>query len=357
MKRNRIVRPYCEGDEEKILSLFLCEYGEKRYRTMEWWQWRHKQNPAGDAIIWVVEKGSEIIGHFCYVPLKRKFFWQSVIVMRGGDALTKTEYRGQGIFSQLILKNLDDGQKRGWSFTMDLSGKNSYPGLIKTGSLDACKISKLVKVLYPGKVSRVIKNEMGTVIAIGVNIIGRIYQIRCFKRKNNVFEKDLILAEEKVFDESYDDFWERISQYLRIAIIRNSEYLNWRYRDNPVREYTIFAVRKHNQLLGFTALGCYQEKYNIGRILEFLVLPDQLDAAEMLLGQANDFFAEKGMDIIQCMARNRFLPKTLYKKYGYIKNPIRKANFVVSPLSADLATDDLRAKENWLVSFGEYGTI
>ncbi len=77
----------------------------------------------------------------------------------------------------------------------------------------------------------------------------------------------------------------------------------------------------------------------------------------MLLAQATEFFVEKGMDLIICFAQNPFLPKPLYRKYGYIKNPISGTNFTICPLEADLGTHDLTAKENWLVILGMIGTM
>ena len=353
MKKDWIIRPYREGDEVKILSLFPSKHG---FRTMEWWQWHFKKNPAGEAIIWVAEAEGEIVGHQSWIPKKLKLFSQNVIVGRSGDSRIKAEYRKQGIFTELLLKGPDSAAKKGWSFFIGLPNKNSRPGLIKIGWLDVCKVPKLINVLQPDRVSQVIRKEGGMVIGTAVGTISKLNRLRLPKRVKAISRDDLTIVEEKKFDGSYDDFWKRVSQYLKIAIILSSDYLNWKYRDNPERKYTVYTVRKHNQLLGFTVLGCYQEKYNIGRILEFLVLPEQFDASEMLLAQANNFFNEKGVDIVQCMALNPFLPKTLYKKYGYIKNPIRKANFTIYPLAADLKFNNLTVDDNWLLSFGVSGT-
>ena len=267
-----------------------------------------------------------------------------------------TKYRRQGVRVKLREKIINEAKNRGWLLFFSFPNKIAYLGAIKRGYLDVCKISTLLRVLQPREISQVIKNEQGMVIGTAVNIISRLNLLRFSKTTKILSKNDLNIVEEKDFDESYDDFWERVSQYLNIAIIRDRKYLNWRYRDNPVYQYTVYMVRKNDQLLGFTILGSYKEKYKAGKILEFLVLPDQLEAAEMLLAQANNFFAEKSMDIIQCMAQNPFLPKTLYRKYGYIKNPVRKINFTTYPLVSEIPIHDLTVKKNWLVSIGEYAT-
>ena len=61
--------------------------------------WRHIDNSAGKAIIWVAEVEGDIVSHICAVPLKAKQFSDNVIIVRGGDAITKPEYKGQGIFT------------------------------------------------------------------------------------------------------------------------------------------------------------------------------------------------------------------------------------------------------------------
>ena len=75
---NWIIRPYRKDDEEKILSLFAIEYSQQSFRTKQWWDWRHVNNPAGPAIIWVVESDNEIIAHFCFVPVKIKLYHDNV---------------------------------------------------------------------------------------------------------------------------------------------------------------------------------------------------------------------------------------------------------------------------------------
>jgi len=91
-------------------------------------------------------------------------------------------------------------------------------------------------------------------------------------------------------------------------------------------------------------------------------LPDQLRCSGNVVGTGVVFhdklnsIREKDMDIVHCMVLSPFLPKTLYREYGYIKNPVQKANFAICPLAANLTSNDLTVKDNWLVSFGVYGT-
>ncbi len=161
MKKKWTTRPYRYGDEEGILSLFSSNVKESgfRNRNREWWQSHYKQNPAGDAIIWVAEAGNEIVAHQSWVPKKLKPFSQTIIAGRSGDSRTKADYRRQGIFRELLLKGHETAMKKGWSLFIGLPNENSHLGLIKSGWLDVCMIPKLVKILRPGRVSKAIRKK------------------------------------------------------------------------------------------------------------------------------------------------------------------------------------------------------
>lgn len=61
MKRQWGVREYKCGDEGEILKLHTLVFGSEA--KADWWQWRYKQNPAGEPVIVLAEAEQGIVGN------------------------------------------------------------------------------------------------------------------------------------------------------------------------------------------------------------------------------------------------------------------------------------------------------
>jgi hypothetical protein len=53
------------------------------------------------------------------------------------------------------------------------------------------------------------------------------------------------------FGPEFDRLWREASRQLRVAIIRDSRYLNWRYRSHPIYSYRALSLRRNGELSGF----------------------------------------------------------------------------------------------------------
>ena len=53
------------------------------------------------------------------------------------------------------------------------------------------------------------------------------------------------------FGPEFDRLWREASRQLRVAIIRDSRYLNWRYRNHPIYSYRALSLRRTGELSGF----------------------------------------------------------------------------------------------------------
>ena len=104
------------------------------------------------------------------------------------------------------------------------------------------------------------------------------------------------ITKERLFDEEFTRLWENVHDHYAIAVVRDAQYLNWRYVHNPVREYRIFAAREQGRLRGFVVLGSVLRAVRgipTGNIAECLIAPDSLLAAEALLHHAVEVFVRE----------------------------------------------------------------
>ena len=359
-----IVRPFRHGDQAGIFALFSDGNSNASFvRTDEWWNWRHKDNPAGEAITWVAEADGKIVSHLSSVPLRAQIMGKESVVVRGGDGKTLPAYRKQGIFSQLMLKTLEEGRARGWALFLSLPSQQLHPTLIKLGWLDMERIPKFVKILHPGTVASVVRKERGFAAGIAAHALAYYCSMRERAHIGGRALTDIIVTEEERFGDAYDRFWGQISQKIPNGVIRDAQYLTWRYSENPLyrngsnSSCKVFAVRKNKELAGFMVLGCYTEKYRIGRIMEFQVLPRHAYVAGMLLKKADHYFQEQHMDVIMAMAQNPFFDTRQMKQNGYFIDFTGKILLSIRPMAIDDTSPALVRQSDWLVSWGENGAL
>ena len=113
-----------------------------------------------------------------------------------------------------------------------------------------------------------------------------------FKFKKKIFSKlyakntseHYIVKDVVNFGEDAQVFWDKIRDNFDLIIERNPEYLNHRYCDPRAGKYTVKGVYRGDEMLGY-GVTVVRENGKIceRKILDFLSLPGEQDAADILL--------------------------------------------------------------------------
>ena len=105
------------------------------------------------------------------------------------------------------------------------------------------------------------------------------------------------------FDESFDEFFEKIAASVPCVPEKDSSFLRWRYGPgSPQFPVTVLAVKEGETLLGYAVLMVNSTGQD-GNVLDLSVLPGRRDVAQALLRESISFFRWVGVQII----RYRFL--------------------------------------------------
>ena len=154
--------------------------------------------------------------------------------------------------------------------------------------------------------------------------------------------------------------WAKVSNDYKIIVVRDKEYLNWRYVDVPDVDYAIYLAEKEGQILGYTVLKCENQQGLIfGRIFELIAPISQEQVAQSLILRAVEFFNEEKADlVIYRMIGNKALRRIL-RKSGFIYSGIvsRRAHFIAHPNTPKVSETFLRDPEHWFVQTGDADTI
>jgi GNAT superfamily N-acetyltransferase len=220
-------RPYIPGDEHAILALFRESFGG-RHMTMDYWQWRFRDNPVGQVLIELAWDGDKLAGHYAVSPVWMNIQGQRTHCGLSVTTMTHPDHRGQGLFPVLADRLYHRMADLGYLLVWGFPNKNSHAGFVnKLGWRDICEIPTLRLHL------RDIKDIP--------------------KQQSNI-------AESTDFDERFNGLWSAVSQRHAIAVNRDAEYLRWRFQANPENKYHALCYIDDGQLLGYAIWKLYRTK-------------------------------------------------------------------------------------------------
>ncbi len=94
-----IIRPCRPEDRAGVNTLFESVFG--RAVPEGYWDWKLRPFPVDVDTEWVADAGGEIVGHYAATPIRFKLGDRIAIVPHGSDAMTRADYRRQGILTAL----------------------------------------------------------------------------------------------------------------------------------------------------------------------------------------------------------------------------------------------------------------
>ncbi|MCX6653666.1 MAG: GNAT family N-acetyltransferase, partial [Candidatus Bathyarchaeota archaeon] len=165
------------------------------------------------------------------------------------------------------------------------------------------------------------------------------------------------------FDEKINTFWNKIKDQYNFIVVKDKNYLNWRYCDLRGGDYEIRVVEENENILGYIVLRINRIKneYPLGYIMEILTLPEHRDVAELLIKDAAHYFEKRSINSIHATIVKGHPSERLLRRYDFIDN--REKIFVgVNPNNPENLGNEL---ENFMHStpdklnyqYGESDTI
>jgi len=297
-----------EGNGEDLIELFQSVTPELEVDIQKW-RWKYLENPLKENLILVYEDRKKIVGEEAIVPFKAYFKGEILKIGHSVDSMVLNEYRGKGIFKKLALKSLKEGKEMGYSYFYGFPNKNSLP--IYTKKLNWMSFGYIRRWIFPLNL-----NILSLKFKIDFSILSPLFKIG-----KNLLKRDY--GFERVYNfNGVDVYLENLKKHYDIFLLRDEDFLKWRYLDHPYYKYDIFKDDKNIFVLRIKDVDIKR-----GTIEEF-IYSDYLSFSK-ILSFSIKYFIENNVDLIDIWVRKGDpLEKILFYK-GFI--PYQKRLIIIYP--------------------------
>ncbi|MDP3879101.1 MAG: GNAT family N-acetyltransferase [Dehalococcoidales bacterium] len=327
-----VIRDATKADLPSIL-VFRERLGESGFfnRTSAYYDWKYFQNPIGPTRLSLAEHNGQIISTFGLATARMKIGEQVIKCFQGMDSFTLPSHRGKGVHSKIRGKLLAEADRDGVDLIYSVPSAMLAPAMARFGAVALFGIKRFYYILNMDNFLKgTVKNELAF---YSIRFFARAGARIAFRDVNQPVLDGLDITEISRFDDDVVDLWERVSKDYDAIILRDKEYLNWRYVASPVK-FTIYAAHKKDHLLGYIVITLGEEirdNVRMGYIVDMLTDPEEEGIDRTLMAFAFAFFKKQKADVIETYSmQNEPATKDnfphLLRRLGFI--PSRSTSYI-----------------------------
>lgn len=345
-----VVGPLRGDDPEAISDLITRmegDRGEQRLRdkSAAYYRWMYLDNPAGPAIVHSARRDGKVVASFALAPKVFQIDGRRVVVGKTMDMFTDPEHQGRGLIKRCTAAVFDGARAAGIAGWYVTPSVNSYPIFRdRWGYAEDFQLTYRSRVLRWGPVLRAFLRPRPVARLLG-GVLDAVSGLVPRRRRT---PRGTTVEQLERFGDEADRLWAAVAPGYRVAIVRDSQYLNWRYVANPDR-YTSLGLRRGGRLVGIVVLAeTVRRGVRVGELVD-LVCPAGGDTMGLLLRVALAHFRDEGVAMVQAWSipgtrlDRRLRKGGLWLRRGRVK-------FLVSPGFPEPAVHD---PEAWFITQGD----
>jgi hypothetical protein len=269
-------------DAGEILEIKRQVFGERRAERELWLHLRYGQ-PWGalPGVVYTID--GKIAGTLSTISRKLKIGGRTTLSAQHVDAMVLPEARGQSFYKKMVKQASQLDREAGAGLVYGLPNKLSEPRLLSPdmGWLGAFNVPAYARVVRPELVAQVAPD-----LPYGLGLLARpgLEAVRLAQALPLRVGGLLPATWTEGAPEDTDDLWERAAKASPVQTVRDSEYLRWRYDQNPGGRFDYVRVRDGGRLQGL-AVVTEQEFRGLQAliVMDWLVAPGVPRVFESLL--------------------------------------------------------------------------
>ncbi len=242
-----LIRRANRNDLPGIIEIFrICLRETGNPPSMEFWKWKHLDNPFGESPVLLALVNDQIVG------LRAFLSWNWVVngrifqSYRAVDTATHPDWQRKGIFSTLTSRLLNElWEEDPKVFIFNTPNEKSKPGYLK----------------------------------MGWQVLGKPYVNAFFYPFSRKSDSMLSSAELLLQQTDFDSFKLAASPNHKITTLTTPEYLDWRYKQIPDRKYGAW-IYEGKQNVFFIFYLRKRKRFTELRVADYFVMEGSLTMTE-----------------------------------------------------------------------------
>jgi len=320
--------------------------------NLELWRWQYKDLPTGASYVYLAKHNGRIVG---YYQIAAYDFLAGDRKLRIGQiqlVAVLPSFRGQGLFRRLadyahqeLMVHLD--------LTYTFPNRRSIRTFLKYNDYKTVKaLPMFVLPLATAEIIRAQRKLFAFEYLIGwvVDLWGKMFRKRLAENE--------ALSVRRSFDDEVLDTFERFQNAHQLRLLRDRDYMNWRYLATPKGRHFIVGLEREGALCA-VAVVKYEKLFSVRALLIVdFAYNDRPEDLLKLLGNIPRLFGAELPDKAALILCSAFAPFTSHLKWaGFISVPqklIPRQLNLLARWMRSTADIDIHDPNLWLVTLGDW---
>ena len=323
-----ITRQYQENDDEEIVALLRAVFPtwEKIQNPVEYWRWKYLRSPL-ETHIAVTTVGGKIagLGH-CFM-MHVKLGDKVLVSYYDDDYATSAEYRDKGIY-KITTNYIDEFKKEGHA---------DFCYWITTNPIVLTKANIHEQISFPTPFSDLVRiRDIDRFIekfqiekAAQLKDSFKSQQLTTYSPQRYIVNDGLDLLDVDSFDERFEKFWDEVAEEYNYFLLRDRDFMNWRFTQNPIEKYQIKVASSGGEIIGYAVLEIEDfGGYTVGSIYDLLPARGHNEAVFPIFSEVVKYFDSLNIDCISLTTMQGHPLQKIAASLGFVNAPYASEAYV-----------------------------
>ena len=336
------IRNASEADEPQIVELLFKAFQrwpqfEIPTSPIEHLRWKLRSDPIAPRHQWVGEIDGRIVGTILRVVRRVRVRGRDCLARDGVDAAVDPHYEGQRVYSSILEHARDCPQAS--DFDLGVWYSTNPRTRLRSRSKESQALANPIQVLQKPYRARAIVARRREKYAGRVPASLAVLRIKAEAAFNRLWHPPFLrpakcawsITTLERFDDRVGKLFDAAAETFDFLIVREKDYMNWRYCEPAGGRFTVRAAEEQGRLLGYLVFKIAEGE---GYVADLLVLPGRIDVVRSLVEDALRVFREAGVELVNCWMISRHPYNRVLRKYGFIDTR-KDVGFKVRPVTLD----------------------
>ena len=311
-------RAYRAGDKPGALASFAQAFGYEAARAAEQtFDWKYLQNPFvsdGAPALQILERDGDVVGMQGGMLARFKLGSDTLVGAWGCDAHVSPSDRDA---STWFFRHVADDAP---SVALSMPNDVSSPILVELAAVE--RIGRMIEYKACLDLESILKARGRNALLSWVGGLAYSPVATGVRLLSASAERNGIAVEEiPRFDARFDSFWQETCTGYPGIMVRDYEFLSWRFDRCPNRRYVRYCAQRNGKLAGYLVARIRQiNGVDRGRIVDYVVPRGEPAALDVLLYRAMHDFRSRGVASVACsVATPDRAQIRLLRRHGFLQ--------------------------------------